>query len=118
MKIPEKTEPFLWGATAGAAALAIVGFNWGGWVTGSTAQQLADAGAEKAMIASLAPICVAQFQKSPRKAASLAEMKKIDSWQQGEFIAKAGWATMPGSTAEPSRELAAACAAAIGKLGM
>ena len=24
----------LWGAVAGAIALAIVGFSWGGWVTG------------------------------------------------------------------------------------
>ena len=27
-------QPALWGAACGAIALAIVGFNWGGWVTG------------------------------------------------------------------------------------
>jgi len=118
MKIPDKTEPFLWGVTAGAIALAIVGFAWGGWVTGSTAQQLAEARGEKATLASLTPICVAQFQKSPKQKASLAALKEIDSWQQGEYVSKGGWATMPGSTAEPSRELAAACAEAIAKLVM
>jgi hypothetical protein len=116
MKMPTETQPFLLGAAAGAIALAIVGFNWGGWVTGSTAQQLAGARAEQATLASLTPICVAQFQKSARQKASLAEMRKIDTWQQGEFVSKGGWATMPGSTAEPSRELAASCAEAIGKL--
>ena len=37
-KLPAKTSPFLWGALAGAIALAIVGFNWGGWVTGGTSE--------------------------------------------------------------------------------
>jgi alpha/beta superfamily hydrolase len=118
MKIPAKTEPFLWGAAAGAIALAIVGFSWGGWVTGSTAQQLAGARAEQAMIASLTPICVAQFQKSPKVQASLAALKEIDSWQRGEYVSKGGWATMPGSKAEPNSEVAAACAAALTKLAL
>ena len=116
MKIPEKTEPFLWGLGAGAAALAIVGFNWGGWVTGGTAKQLAEAQGDRATIASLAPICVAQFQKAPKMKASLAALKEIDSWQQAEYVSKGGWATMPGSTAEPIQGVAAACAAAIAKL--
>jgi hypothetical protein len=115
-KLPDATTPFLWGAATGAIALAIVGFNWGGWVTGSTSQALAGARAEQAMIASLAPICVAQFQKSPKLQAHLAALKEIDQWQRGEYVSKGGWATMPGATAEPNREVAAACAAEITKL--
>jgi hypothetical protein len=38
-RLPENTSPFLWGAAAGAVALAIVGFNWGGWVTGNSADK-------------------------------------------------------------------------------
>ena len=42
MEISKETKaavkPALWGAAAGAIALAIVGFNWGGWVTGGTAE--------------------------------------------------------------------------------
>ena len=39
-KLPTQTKPFLWGAVAGAIALAIVGFNWGGsGVTGATAER-------------------------------------------------------------------------------
>ena len=118
MKIPVETQPFLLGAAAGAIALAIVGFNWGGWVTGSTAQQLAGVRADQATLASLTPICVAQFQRSGKQKASLAALKEIATWQQGEYVSKGGWATMPGSTAEPSRELAAACAEEIVKLAM
>jgi len=118
MKIPAKTEPFLWGAATGAIALAIVGFNWGGWVTGSTSQQLAGARAEQAMVASLTPICVAQFQKGPKVQASLAALKEIDSWQRGEYVSNGGWATMPGGTDEPNRAVAAACAAEISKIAL
>jgi hypothetical protein len=118
MNIPAKTEPLLWGAATGAIALAIVGFTWGGWVTAGTAQQRAGAGAEQAMVASLAPICVAQFRKDPAAQASLAALKKIVGWEQGDYVSKGGWATMPGSTAEPNREVAAACADALGKLSL
>ena len=34
MKFPTNTKPLLWGAVGGAAACMIVGFSWGGWVTG------------------------------------------------------------------------------------
>jgi hypothetical protein len=43
MKLPAATKPFLWGAAAGAIALAIVGFNWGGWLTGQVASACAEA---------------------------------------------------------------------------
>lgn len=116
MKLPEETSPFLWGAVAGAVALWIVGFAWGGWVTGGTAALQAKARASEAMVAALVPICVAQFQKSPKSQASLAALKATQSWQQPEYVIKNGWATMPGGSAEPDRDVASACAEAIGKL--
>ncbi len=115
--LPVETKPFLWGAAVGALALAAVGFIWGGWVTGATADKLAGARAEAAIVSTLTPICVAQFQKSPKAQASLAALKETKEWEQPEYISKGGWATMPGSTAEPNRDVAAACATALGKLG-
>src|SRR5918999_6372849 len=56
MNFRSQASPFLWGAASGAIALAIVGFNWGGWVTGGTAEKLAGARAESATLASLVPI--------------------------------------------------------------
>jgi len=59
MEISQETKatvkPALWGAAAGAIALAIVGFNWGGWVTGGTAETLAKNSAATAVVAALAP---------------------------------------------------------------
>ncbi len=115
-KLPVETQPFLWGAAAGAIALAIVGFSWGGWVSGATAEKLAAARADVATVTALTPICVAQFKSSPRAGATLAALKEVKSWEQGEYVSKGGWATMPGSSAEPNREVAAACAEALTKL--
>jgi hypothetical protein len=115
-KLPEQTSPFLWGAAAGAVVLAIIGFNWGGWVTGGTAERLAGARADAAIVSSLVPICVTQFQASPEARARLVALKAVDSWNQGDYVSKGGWATMPGSSAEPNRQVAAACAEALTKL--
>ena len=41
MKTPEWLKPGLYGAACGAAALAGIGFSWGGWVTGGTARTMA-----------------------------------------------------------------------------
>ena len=112
-KLPIETKPFLWGAVAGAVTLATVGFTWGGWVTGATVERLAGARADAAMVAALTPICVTQFQASSRAPASLAALKEIQSWEQADYVTKGGWATMPGDNAAPSREVAAACAAAL-----
>lgn len=117
-KLPATTEPFLWGAVVGAIALAIVGFTWGGWVTGSTSERLATTRADQATVASLVPICVAQFKKGPEMRVSLAKLKEIETWQQAEYVEKGGWAKMPGAGAgaEPNREVASACAEALNKL--
>lgn len=103
--IKEKLPSAIWGAVAGAAVVAIVGFNWGGWVTGSDADEMAEA----AVIDRLVPICVGQFEMDPDKVAKLAEMKKADSWNRGDFVIKQGWATMPGSE-EPDSRVARGCA--------
>ena len=103
--IKEKLPSGIWGAVAGAAVVAIIGFNWGGWVTGSDAGDMADA----AVIDRLVPICVGQFEMDADKVAKLAELKKADSWNRGEFVAKQGWATMPGSK-EADSGVARGCA--------
>ena len=89
-KLPAETSPFLWGAVAGAIALAIVGFNWGGWVTGGTSEKVAAGRADAAVLSALTPICVDQFQKAANAPASLAALKNTDSWQQGEYVLGGG----------------------------
>jgi hypothetical protein len=118
MEISKETKaavpPALWGAAAGAIALAIVGFNWGGWVTGGSAETLAKSRAATAVVAALTPICVERFRQAADASANLAEMKKAAYvWDQSKFVEKGGWATMPGST-EPNSAVARACAESLG----
>lgn len=115
-KLLEQSAPFLWGAAAGALTLAIVGFSWGGWVTGGTAERVAGTRADEATVSALTPICVAQFKASGDAQNRLAALKATNKWEQGNYVEKGGWATMPGSTAEPNRAVAAACAEALDKL--
>ena len=115
-KLPAETSPFLWGAAAGALALAVLGFTWGGWVSGSAAERMAAKRADAATVAALTPICVTQFQAGARAKASLAALKSANSWEQADYVRNGGWATMPGGKGEPSREVAAACADALTKL--
>lgn len=121
MQIPEilngdSLKRLLQGAAGGAAALALIGFAWGGWVTGGTAKQMAEKSASTAVVAALAPICVNNFQHSAKATENMAELKKVGySWEQGKFIEKGGWATMPGATS-PDTAVATACAEMLGKL--
>src|ERR1700682_6584500 len=91
----EKYTYGLWGAAAGALALAIVGFSWGGWVTGNTAQQLARKEANIAVVKVLTPFCIANFQKAADAPDRLVGLKKIrSSWQRETFVKEGKWATL------------------------
>lgn len=111
MKIPVETKPALWGMAGGAIAAMIVGFSWGGWVTGGSAEAAAAQRANAAVVVALAPVCVERFQRASDVPANLDALKKVDTWSQGDFIEKGGWATAPGS--KPSDQVSAvakACA--------
>jgi hypothetical protein len=88
----------------------IIGFNWGGWVAGGTAQRRIDAGAQDAVALRLAPICVAQFNLDPEKTTKLAELKAISStYGRSNYVKKQVWAIMPGEQT-PDNGVADACA--------
>jgi alpha/beta superfamily hydrolase len=108
MQFPVETKPALWGMLGGAIALAVVGFSWGGWVTGGKAEATATDRASAAVVAALAPVCVDRFKHSDNASANLSELKGLDSWKQSEFVQKGGWATMPGAK-EPDSSVAGAC---------
>ena len=111
----ENIEPILWGAAGGAVVLAVVGFMWGGWLTGGTAQQLAEEAAEKAVRDRLAPICVAQYNRDPEKDQKLKEMKMIETYQRGDYVKKQGWSTMPGEK-DSNYAVSSECADLLSKI--
>ncbi len=101
----EKIKLSLWGAIGGAIVLAIVGFAWGGWVTGGTAQEMA----ENAVVDRLAQICVEQFNQDSEKDQKLKELKEKSSWMRSDYVQNKGWATMPGEK-NPDSKVAKKCA--------
>ena len=117
MKSPEWLKPAIWGGIVGAVAITAVGFSAGWVITSGSAQERAAQREEKAVIAALTPICVAQFktQTPETRTTQLAALKGESSWQQGDYVEKQGWATMPGSKT-PDNEVADACAAELLKL--
>jgi hypothetical protein len=105
----------LQGAAAGAVVTLIVGFNWGGWVTGGTAKEMVQRSTTSALVSALSPICVDKFQHSAEAAVNMVEFKKVSSYQQGSFIEKGGWATLPGGDRADSA-VARACGEMLSNL--
>jgi hypothetical protein len=104
----QSLKRLLQGAAVGAVTTIVIGFNWGGWMLGGTAKEMAQKSASTAVVAALAPICVDKFQLANDSPGTLVELKKVSSWQQGSFVEKGGWATFPGSTT-PDSAVARAC---------
>ena len=89
MKIPIETKPALWGAAGGAAAMAFVGFTWGGWVTAGKAETMVQTRVSEAVVGALAPVCAERFRHTGGAPANLVELKKVAAWSQGEFVERA-----------------------------
>ena len=108
----ESLTRLLQGTAFGAVAAIVVGFNWGGWMLGSTAASQAEDGAKSAVVAVLAPICADKFQQAADMTGNMAMLKKEPAYQQAGFVEKGGWAILPGSD-KASSGVAKACAAIL-----
>src|SRR5688572_8785750 len=115
MPISPNVKPALWGAVGGAIAAMIVGFAWGGWITGGSAEKMAVTQSGIAVVEALVPVCVAMSVSDPAGPAKLEQLAALKpSYARTDFVMKAGWATMP-TAKEPNRRLAEACAELIAK---
>lgn len=108
MTTPEWLKPAIWGVVGGAIAAIVVGFVWGGWITGGTATQMAAASAESAIVQAFTPLCVVKAEQEPEQ---LTLLKEESSWQRDDFVVEAGWVA---NVNEKYRgEVARACAIAV-----
>jgi hypothetical protein len=108
---PSKTIWF-WSCAACVAAPIVVGFAWGGWVTGGTSNKMALDAADGARTQMAAADCVVRFGMGPAAVAQLAELQKTQSYERSDLLVKAGWVTMPGSK-DPVVGAARICAEAL-----
>ena len=109
---PTKTI-LIWSCAACVAATLVVGFTWGGWMTGANARDASEASADAARSKLVAEICVDRFKAADGAPARLTELNAItSSYKRREFVEEGGWATMPGETSA-TRNGADACAEAL-----
>ena len=103
----ESLRRLLQGAAVGAVATIFVGFSWGGWSLGSTAERMARDRSELAVVTALAPVCADKFRAQPDAEAKTIALSKANSWNRaGEFPKE--FVTLPGQT-YPSSALIYAC---------
>ena len=107
----ESLKRLLQGAVVGAIATIFVGFNWGGWSLGSTADKMAKEQSELAVVAALAPVCADKFRALSDAEAKTIALSKVDSWKREAEFPKE-FVTLPGETS-PSSALVKACYALL-----
>jgi hypothetical protein len=108
MKAPDWVKPAAWGVIGGAIAAIIIGFAWGGWVTGGTAGEMAAVSAETAIVQAFTPLCVAKAEQQPEK---LVPLKEESAYQRDTFVIEAGW--VDNVSEEYRSEVAESCAATV-----
>lgn len=112
MTTPEWLKPGVYGGVIGAAAISILGFSWGGWVTGGGAAEMAQTMAQEEVMTALVPVCVELSRVDPERVAKLATIQEASSYNRYKSVMEAGWATTPGNE-DPDRDLAKACIAGL-----
>ncbi len=108
MTLPSWTKPGICGAAVGGALVALVGFSWAGWVTGSEANRMATNKAHDEVMSAMVPVCLELSREDPERVAKIAVIRDTATYRRRDAVMKSGWATMPGSE-EPDRDLAQAC---------
>jgi hypothetical protein len=87
---------WIWSCVGCIIATVILGFAWGGWVTGGTAAEMAANAAEDARTEVAAAVCVNKFVASANAGAQLTTLKDASSWERDGLVEEGGWSTIPG----------------------
>jgi len=120
----QASKTVLFWSCAGSVVLAtVVGFSWGGWTTGGSAQDMADKAAADARQELAAVVCVDRFMGAPDAGVRLTSLQEItSSYAQGKFVEEGGWAIIVpvSSTADrkasaDDRKAAGLCAEELAK---
>lgn len=105
---PTKTTMF-WSWVLVVVLTLIIGFEWGGWVTGRTAKSMAEAASNDAVISRLAPMCVAKAKQDPQWAEKQKALAATQVWDRSDYVSQQGWATIAPDKQADSR-IAQECA--------
>jgi hypothetical protein len=105
----QASKTVLFWSCAGCVVLAtVVGFTWGGWTTGGSAQDMADKAAADARQQLAAVVCVDRFMAAPDAGVQLTSLQEItSSYAQGKFVQDGGWATIVPASSTADRKATA-----------
>src|SRR5687768_16466987 len=92
---PTKTVVF-WSWVAIGVVTMIIGFTWGGWVTGGTARAMAEARGEAAGVMRLAPMFEVRYEEAPNKEQEIKELTVASNRDRAEYVMEQDWAKRPG----------------------
>jgi hypothetical protein len=118
----------LFWSCAGSVILAtVIGFSWGGWMTGGSANSMAETSAAQARQELAAVVCVDRFMAAPNAGVQLTALKEItSSYGQSKFVEDGGWAIIVPASATTTdykarandRKAAGLCAEELAKREM
>jgi hypothetical protein len=106
----QASKTVLFWSCAGCVVLAtVVGFSWGGWTTGGSAQDMADKAAASARQELAAVVCVDRFMAAQDADVQLTALKEItSSYAQSKFVEEGGWAVIVPASSTADRKASAA----------
>jgi len=67
----------------------VLGAAWG-WMSPGSAENMAEARADAAVLKALTPMCVAKFQQVSNKEEKLKGLQTASSWQREDFVIEQG----------------------------
>jgi hypothetical protein len=111
---PTKATWF-WSVVGTVAMVLILGFTWGGWVTGGTSRQVAEDAAEEARTQLAADICIDRFMNQQNVRAELTSLKDQSWYGRDQFVVEGGWAKLP-TKAIDEEDIAEACAEQLAEM--
>jgi len=104
---PSKTALF-WSCAGCIVGTMIVGFTWGGWVTGGSAEEMVTDAAGQARAEVAAAVCVEEFMQEADAGVRLTSLKEVSSrWGREDFVEEGGWAMVAGQEYDDAAELCA-----------
>ena len=109
----QASKTVLFWSCAGCVVLAtVVGFSWGGWTTGGSAQDMADKAAASARQELAAVVCVDRFMAEQDADVQLSALKEItSSYAQSKFVEEGGWAVIVPASSTADRKATATASA-------
>lgn len=106
---------WFWSGVGCAALTMVVGFTWGGWVTGGGARNMVEDAAEQGRAELAATVCVDRFLAASDADVQLASLKAASTYARDDFIEKGGWAIL-GGMEKPVAKAAQLCGDELAKM--